>query len=616
MKKAALLILALALMVTGFACTGNKGPAPASSNSNLSISGGNSASGSGGGNGYLEMYTYSAPIAVNSTGSVDASFTIPPFNVNYGLNKYEVSANQTVQLDQNNTAGALFMLSNGTSYDLFVGDGSGTASISNGTAVTGLVVDSGVTLTLPGNYYGDAEAYVNGDITINGIVNSTSTSYFEIWTDNGGMTIGSTGKVDATHAGGNGTDTYLYGLYMINQGTVTAKGDAGYNGGYVDLESEFGTVNTGVIDGSGGDNATGAGGNANWVEVESDNGNAANSGSMLAKGGVGGNGNGGSGSDVYLYGCDSSNNYYGSNGDVLVSGTLDASGGSATNGNGGDGSEVYLETDAFGAVKVNATINANGGSGNTATYGGGSAGNMEIDSYTGSVDVPNPGAIQIAGTISLNGGSGDAYGGSADGLYVYGDVDYNYEGVGPAVQLFGFGPVMMNGGDGATSGGYGDDYVDLYSYSGQVYATSQYLPGGAITFQPDLYMRGGNVTNDTKGSGHSGGAGGYVYIYPGYDGNYNSNTNATVGNMYLTGGTGDIGGYGGYADMEEATTVTTGNIIADGGAGLTTGGSADEISLYSNLLNTTHGTLSAAGGTGGTTAGTKGSIYIDGVQIQ
>ncbi len=491
------------------------------------------------------------------------------------------------------------------------------AAVANGMVVTGLVVDAGATLTLPGNSSGNAEVNIDGDININGIVNTTATGgYLGVWSYDRSLTIGTTGKVDGTVSGGPGNGVYLFGNYLVNQGTVTAKGDAGQAGGSVDLESSYYTVNTGTLDASGGDNSSGAGGAAGWAELESDYGNCYSSGDIHAKGGAGVNGDGGdayANGGVYIYATDQDSNDAGINGDVVVGGTIDVSGGSATNGNGGSGGYVDIETETMGNMTINAVMNGVGGSSTGPGYSGGSGGELYIESDNYASYDPNPGTIQLAGQYNFSGGNGDGDAYSNDPYIEIESNGFNGEGVGSPVKLYGFGSIKMDAGNGGTAGGsawYEGMY--LYTYSGDSYATGYYLPASPITFQPDLYNRGGN---DAVGIGNYGGDGGYVDIEAGEDGYYDSNTLANVsGNLYLTGGSGDTGGSNAYAYIGGETVTNSGNITADGGAGVTTGGTGGYIELYSVLINTNNtGTLSVAGGTGGVTNGTAGTIYLDGL---
>ncbi len=127
MRKIAVLI-ALAFSVMLYACGGpntnyNLGAQSASGTSQMILNGGDSTSGAGGYSGLFEIDSY-GPITVSKGGTVDASFTMPTLPAaKYGTNKVEITSNTTVQLDQNDTAGGLFMNSADSSDQIYVGDG-------------------------------------------------------------------------------------------------------------------------------------------------------------------------------------------------------------------------------------------------------------------------------------------------------------------------------------------------------------------------------------------------------------------------------------------------------------------------------------------------------------
>ncbi len=659
MKRAAFFIVALALMASGFGCTGRQAPQPATPTNTISMNGGNSATGTGGSPGWLAGYTYGAPIIINSSGTVDASFTLPPYTSYYGANGVTISSNTIVQLNQNPVAGGLFMNSADNTDQIYVGSVAGDSNTpvtdpgdTNATAVTGLVVNQGATLTLPGNSGGNCVAVFADDLTINGLVNTTATGgNFDIEAGTssqpvnatGNITIGSSGEVDGTRTGAAGDSIYLGGGTVINQGTLNANGDAGKDGGYVDMEASSYTVNTGTIEANGGDGSADGGGSGNQgISLASDYGNVYNSGYLYARGGNGSNGNGGMGGSVYMIGCDQANSN-GLQGDILASGLIDVSGGNGT-GNGGGHGLVDFHTWAQGMEYVNATINGNGGNSTGTGYGGEAA---KVEFFSDGDDETNPvpsvGAIQVDSQFNLNGGNGESsapnsnYSGieiEANNYIGYLSGNYNASA---SVAFYTTGSIAMNAGNGYAGGGNaGNGGVYLYTYSPTDYTTDALLPAGSITFQPDVSNQGGAVT-DSSANSYYGGNGGLVDIEAAayYNANLstygNNNVSGAIanitGSMNLNAGSGGNGGsasaqtvypfqLGGAGSQESVfiagqTVLNSGNISANGGNGQANGGNGGDVYMDSYLLNTynTGPTPSVSGGSG-TPPGTAGTVTI------
>lgn len=171
------------------------------------------------------------------------------------------------------------------------------------------------------------------------------------------------------------------------------------------------------------------------------------------------------------------------------------------------------------------------------------------------------------------------------------------------MELVGFPLINLNGGDGA-SGGNADDggAFGAYTYGGG-------RPAGSITNEADIEARGGNAT---EASG-TGGYGGYVMMITDTS-NVDENTIITnSGSIDISGGTGDTGGDSSEIYLEAQHVNNSGDLTADGGAGIITGGNGGNITLSSQEIATptnNTGNLSVSGGSG-EMPGSPGSVNID-----
>jgi hypothetical protein len=198
-------------------------------------------------------YPFNGDVSVTQSGTLDTSFTVPVVTPTYGAKVLTISNNTTATLVASSpcagAAGPVYLYSN--SPNLYYCDPT------NGeTQATDLIVQTGATLTLPGNYtalageYGggtsSAQISLSNTVTINGTVNAAAAGVqLSIVAQGNLLQIGSKGLV-TTKSSSTGTDgsyIYLYsGGVAINQGTIDTSGNSatvaatdGSNGGGVDF---------------------------------------------------------------------------------------------------------------------------------------------------------------------------------------------------------------------------------------------------------------------------------------------------------------------------------------------------------------------------------------------
>jgi hypothetical protein len=425
---------------------------------------------------------------------------------------------------------------------------------------------------------------------------------------------------------------------VVVTGTVTT---SGANYGWIEFDAGKHFYNSGTIDASGGDNATGDGNTSYGIYIYAYTGSVYSKGTLKANGGNGGNGAGGDAYyGIYISGGDNEDNTVDpiNGGSVIISGTVESKGGNAGGTTGGDGgssgngSEGYSDFEAYGGdMIVNASFNFIGGNGvGTGSTGGSPYG---ADFYCFGEDYRHLGVCQISGSFNVNGGNGET-GGDAGYVEVY-SWGYNYDndeqidasGQSPDVELLGFANINLSGGNGTTAGGNASDWAyELYAWPPWDDYDGYYTTAYPIISEANVTARGGNAS---AASG-TGGTGGYADIETDKDNDYYNQTGISVtemitqsgtidvsgGNATASGGTGGAGGtiyldYYGY----DYTTTTTGILTAIGGNGALQGGNGGYIEIYSDVTDTVYtlANLSVTGGTG-TTAGSSGKAYVDGVQ--
>ncbi|MRR52134.1 MAG: hypothetical protein EG825_14700, partial [Rhodocyclaceae bacterium] len=256
------------------------------------------------------------------------------------------------------------------------------------------------------------------------------------------------------------------------------------------------------------------------------------------------------GGDIYLYTV----------GVFINKGVIDSSGADATEGDGGHAG--YLEVDADGFVYNIGTLLSLGGDG---TVDGGNGGWMGIYSYYASV--------YTSGALDCSGGDGAAGIGGHAGVYYYGEMSYEIDGIdiysggggeGRNIgHLIAGGTLTANGGNGSSGNGGQAGYVYLESNGGKLWTSA------AVT------ARGGS--SDLSG----GGGGGAFALYASYgvfDGEAAVETWGIkiTGNIDLSGGAGSLyGGHGGRLEIRNNFS----------GAGLPTFPAVEMVGYKSLTLN-------------------------------
>jgi hypothetical protein len=677
------LIVALAFL---WACGGGgnssssaPGPTPGPAGTATFISnGGAGGTGTGGYGGGIAFGWYDdilGDVWVTRSGSVDTSFTVPTYAASYGANKLTISANTVAKLDLAGVcvAGDVYLTTGNT-------DLSYCAVTNTPLVATGLEVRHGVTLTLPDNYPSDsqgnytgatglAEIFLDKAVIINGTVKPADDGVGLSIISSSLLQIGATGTVTTkpATAGTDGGYIYLLGMsgVVINRGTIDASGsDAtaasapGGAAGEVNFDVDSSFYNTGNILAKGGASTSGDGGKGRAIHIYTYTGGLFNSGTIDNSGGNGATGGRG-GWNIKLYGGWGSGPGPGpeSIGSVIVSGSLKTNGGNGITGDGGYGGYINFESQG-GKIWSNATISTKGGSSTAAAgdYGG------DFYLYSGYSYVSGPDTvaetqgIKLSGDIDLSGGNG-ATGGGYGGVLAFENNYSEFINGGPlpspAVAMVGFAHITMDGGAGASGGNGGgyeiattDYWIGTYDGNNPPYWIP--VPTGSIVNQVPVSAKGG------AGSTGNGGYGGRVEFYQdddSYDYTIAVNTSiVTINNgaINLSGGDGYInGGYGGDVEMYGYGKLTnsgainlkggagttgnggdsdlpmagieflsvydienTGAIDAAGGAGAINGGSGAYVAMYADGKLTNHGAINAAGGTGTSNTGGYGG-YID-----
>ena len=500
LTRVLLTVAVAAAIVLPAACGGGGGGSTAADDPTpITVRGGSASVGAGAlggsGGGGASVISAGGDVFISPSGSADASFPAPTYTPSMGANSYTVSVDTDVQLNVDAVPGGLY--ANGTtdpsSVRLYEGDGDGNTG--NDPAVTGLVVQAGVTLTLISASDTDGTSYAGylfaNDVFVYGILKT-----FYDWaplqlilTDgNDGKVVVETGGLISTvptAAGEPGTR-----IDITTDGDIIVKGDVFVNGtapgGSAGAGAYFETYNghfhmTGSVRADGADHPTGTGGNGGEIFAFSDVGDVILNGTMTSNGGDGGAGDGGNSWYILaIAGYDGTDP-----GDLYARGTFSANGGDSVGGAGGDAKNVKLANDSTGGVlKVNATLLATGGNATGAGAAGGHGANIWLDNASG-------GLLQVSGTIDGSGGNGVIAGGSP-GRFVFRRTDPGAP-TGASLDILGFSAIDATGGSGDT-GGRGSDL--------------QFFSGGTVTCGIPLSTEGGDGTV-------TGGDGGDVTIFSG-----------------------------------------------------------------------------------------------------
>lgn len=501
------------------------------SGKSISAKGGESVLGEGGNGGEIEVFKTNSTTALNivKTEKIDPSYTVPAQTPAFGINPVTITETQTITLlEENATApalGTLYMVA-GKSR-LFKSTGEDLVGDEHHIA-TGLVVNEGVTLSIPANSgSSNANLYFNNDIKNNGVMTTinnaissridlqlTTAAYYgtgdinlkgdvtKYYRQSGGdfrlgaYTIMNAGLIntsgankssenDTGNGGGNAGTIQLYaGIFIENKGELRANGgasdsDAGTNGADISLEA-VAIVNTGLINSN-----SGSGNSQNYSSNNSDISLNAyrsilNTGDISSKGAdVGEIGNAGKGGDIRLY---VEHNYeIAYNQSIINTGNLNVDGGSITgesNGNAGNGGNISIET-----------------------------GEPEERSVVGPI------AFEISGNLSANGGStidDGSTAGNGGNIYIA-----NYDNPSSSAETFlvGYQEINTSGGNGVYAGDAGSIDIEFDDFR-DVRGGGSYVPtvSGSIFNDVDLIANGGTTTANAQnnlgliyGSGADGG---------------------------------------------------------------------------------------------------------------
>lgn len=619
---------------------------------NTSGARGGSDNGNGSSANYIDIGKFSnGALKVLSTGSADASFSMQNHTGNLGAVPLTVSSNTTIDVftigSTRPAAGVAYYIQN--DWRLYLSPGGGTiiggGDAEDGQIVSGLQIDSGVTLTLGLNYL--SYAYIN---LVNDIINygTMTTADFNAL-NRGALSLYcasyiASGSIDlsGTLAGQNGGGLSTGIDTFFNSGDINTSGgnddvsnNAG-NGGYINFLAYYFGQNSGNFNSSGG-NASTAGniaGAAGTISLISEWGYLHNSGDMTARGGNGdfaGNGN------SVLVEAEAA----GASAELLNSGDINTSGGDASAGNAGAAGNASLY--AYGGRLINnASITSRGGNTSDLASNGGTAGSINIyhaeghwfNAFSPATETLISGNIDSRGGDAVANGTGNA--GSSGSIDIY-QYNFNEPEVSARMEVAGYTGFTLSGGDGNSAGSGGS--VDIYQDWSDITATN-----GDVLNEVNITANGGNVSSGSTTTPFMAGNGGYAYIYTSSDsgslndtikraensgdfsanggtGSINSTSNnfAYAGSLSIYGyngaknsGTVDIsggadtgadgatdgyGGRGGYLNIAADNSVSrnTGDVIANGGDGEYDGGNGGSVGIYgTDAINTAD--ISANGG--------------------
>lgn len=637
---------ALALAIASSVLVGCGSDSSSSGGGNLTVKlyggvGGNGAGNTGGnGNDFeLTKEAGAGDVKVLRSGSVNASFNQLSITPSFGSVSAVISTNTDLSTSMladcapatvAPAAGTLYQVANDSR--LFKSNGVATPC-ETAEVVTGLDVQSGATLKLALNWSGATWSYINldADIRNNGTitvadVNATQRGSIDLEPIN----YTGTGKIETqgTLVNQSGGDIYLYTDYgLVNSGAMNASGGAatagnGGNAGYIYLEGYYYTQNTGDLTANGGNTtaAAGVGGNGDYIQLYSGWGPVYNSGKLTGLGGEGATG--GSGASIYLESR---------LGNMFNSGAIAVYGANSTVGNGGNGGYVEAQSDA-GEIRNSGDVKAWGGN-TTATAGnGGNGDELYVYSEDEGISEDSPaGDIHWSGEIDLHGGdavaTGTGNGGSAGNVSaeIYG-YSVNIES---ELAFVGYSAVHTYGGDG-NHGGQADGYF-LYNEDSYVSGDddSAPTPGGSVISEADVVAHGGNARTGGADINGNGGRGGSIYLETGYYPTAllvpDSQMTKHSGNVDISGGNGrNQTGYNNYSGNTwfwgYNGSAVTGNVTMNGGddLGATTGpvgygGYTNEFYVYSELGDAkASGTVAINGGDGNYRGGWSSGAYIYG----
>jgi hypothetical protein len=612
-------------------------------------------------------------VKVFATGVADASFTLPTVTTDLGPNPLEVTTDLTLSIFPDTdcdsvpndasglTAGQIYQVScwavsGRPGYSLLRWNGS------SGDVITGMHVAPGASITFavptPAN---SLQLIFEFDVVNEGVISILGNQdHNKILNFGPRVFHGKPGsRFDLRASADSVSFSHLIvqtAGAIVNEGTVDVRGRAGGDGGAASLYAGQGLWNTGDVLASGGDGATGHGGDGGSIALESYAAGLRNRGRLDARAGNGAGdaGHGGDGGIVKLTSSD---------GDLRNEGDADASagdgsptcdaegdcrGGDARDHGDGAGVAVHVQG---GRLVSTGDLRADGGDG-TGLGRGGDAGPLELLVSNGELTAAR--GIEVSGGLVARGGTGrrGGTGGSLDVLVGLGERRQLRSAIAVTapveVVLYGYEGLDTHGGDsaGACEGAPAGDVTLANDCPSEASAAA----GGAVLFA-DVRAIGGDATDAEGGSGGEGGevglwtctspdrarfAGGNVALVGGSvdarggssaGGQGGDGTYVTVsayewaeirGTVDASGGAGVDGGSGGYLDVygTGGRASVSAALTCDGGEGVEEGGDAGQIEVLGLLVDVS-AELSCDGGDGvdGGAGGGIEVLSLDGTSV-
>lgn len=599
----------------------------------LNLNGGNGREGGEGGSVYIQKSNTSAAINISAEATLKApvieDLALPSVSTDLGSNSLQVSSDLTIDVDITEpTLGQLYIYEGALyEYDGQMSEveegsegGEGAESAeptpvygSDGSRITGIQIDSGVTLSLSSLSSPSIMIELEGDIINKGTIttnNSSNNSHFSLYLstrvyagngtiqqnsanfalsagliNNAGtidtsgidgaeggsagsvyleaLAIGNTGSIladgsdNTDSSAGSGSDISIITAAFANSGLIDASSGTGVNtsypyGGYVSISSGYSLINTGTIDVSG-ENA-----------LEGENSHGARGGYMnfaLA--------------NELMPSTDDLEDealavYIELTEDVaptlINTGTLNAEGGSGV-GDGGEGGAIYITASEEGSGYIGIRSAAVEESEEESAY--------EIPAY-----------IEVTGAISLQGGDTgiDGYSGASGGeLYVTHASTPESE---TETRFSGYEQINLNGGDGidgAGSGGvfyvytvgdYSKDRISIAAVAEIPEEESDALPVPNVILTSDINLNAGNTATDDTTEYVYGANGGYLEIdsngQSSIGGSVNIDTNISMNGSRITGENLESSNdnYGGYLQIEAVNDITIAGTISGIGSSI------------------------------------------------
>ena len=643
----------------------------------LNMDGGDGAEGGRGGNVYLYRRGTGGAIRVSSEASLDpataANVSIPEVTLNTGSNPLVVTGDLTIDID--NTAPAVGQV---YFYDgsLYIYDGAMTdAEVpepelgTEATVVTGISIAEDATLTFSSSTNSTLSVDFDDDIINSGTITTINTESDTTLQ----LTIGARVYEGSGDVIQPGSPFFLFADLIINNGTVTTKGDAetGAEGGSGYIRLFGGAVaNHGSLIAEGFDNAAGTAGYGSNVELSGFV--VVNSGSIDASSGVGANEKTIDGGYVSLQGSFAIAN----TGSIDVSGEDGVADADSYGGAGGyigiflSPVSVELATSEIEDEELNeisqelielygddvapfiintGSLNAEGGAG-AGTGDGGEGGSVgftieENGGYYGpriaieevseeeEIEPAPPALVEITGQVSLDGGSAgvDGYSGASGGsIYVYQNAHTESTN---DLHISGITEFNMSGGNGTTNeggeGGYLNVDTNAYFYSEEELEDDQTLDGPSIVFNTNINANGGNVTASEGGEGSyiDAATGGYVEIDANsgteIGGEVDFNSAVEINSGSVAGSASDVYVRYTYFEVEATNDVMVAGSINGRGSDVTITPAAESSDSYIGgegayiYLESEQGDVSlsadidVSGGNSPTDGGEGGTIYVE-----